>query len=154
MRRTLNNNILKLFTILSLYLITNIIMSTSKHVVTPNGDANIAHFRDSRSTFRVIRVVVHTTGRQPSGMSDNHVSIFLLLNNGAIRLNMTTAEGSISGDLVWSREEYQTSNSQITSFDITLASAVEVGTLYSHIRSWGLQRYTFSGGGSGCRYWV
>jgi hypothetical protein len=125
-----------------------------KHTVTPSGDENIAHFRDSRSTFHTIRVVVHTLGRQPNGMSDNHVSVFLLLNEGAIRLNMTTEEGFISGELVWSWDAYQISNSAIIHFDIALRFAVEVGTLYNQVRSWGLQRYTFSGGGSGCRYWM
>lgn len=93
-------------------------------------------------------------GRQPNGMSDNHVSVFLLLAEGAVRLNMTTEEGSISGDLIWSWETYQTSNSEITHFDIPLGSAIGMSTLYSYIRFWGLHRYVFSGGGSGCRYWV
>lgn len=106
-----------------------------KHTVVPGGgDENSAYFRDSNSIFQVIRIVVHTAGRWPNGMSDNHISVFLLLNDGAVRLNMTTAEGSISGDLIWSWEAYQSSNSEICHLDITLGSAVEVKSL--HIFWW------------------
>ncbi|KAK7177889.1 hypothetical protein PSPO01_16061 [Paraphaeosphaeria sporulosa] len=130
--------------------------SSIKHTVTPNGDGNIAAFRDSQSTFYTLRVCIHTTGRQPNGMSDNHVSVFLLLgeNRGSVRLNMTTEEGDRSGVLVWSQEVYQLSNSQITHFDYRLRYTMQVSALYAWIRSWGLQRYVFSGGGSGCRFWV
>ncbi|KAL5120647.1 hypothetical protein ACEQ8H_001395 [Pleosporales sp. CAS-2024a] len=119
-----------------------------KHTIIPNGDQNIAYFRDSQSTFRNIRVVVHTTGRRPNGMSDNHVSLLLLLEKGSVRLNMRTVkteeteEAAISGDLVWSWETYQTPNSEIIHFDITLGSAIEVSTLYSYI--WNDLSYQYS----------
>jgi hypothetical protein len=87
-------------------------------------------------------------------MSDNHVSVFLIgASQGSIRLNMTTYDDP-SGDLVWSQEEYQVSNSGITHFDYRLLCTVQVRMLYAWIRHWGLQRYVFSGGGSGCRYWA
>ena len=130
--------------------------SNVKHTVTPAGDQNIATFRDSTSTFYIVRVCIHTTGRQPNGMSDNHVSVFLLLgdNQGAVRVNMTTEEDDPTGVLVWSKEPYQLSNSSIIHFDYQLRYTMQVSALYNYIRQWGLQRYVFSGGGSGCRYWV
>jgi hypothetical protein len=93
--------------------------SSIKHSVTPKGDGNIATFRDSQLTFYTLRVCVHTTGRQPNGMSDNHVFVFLLLgkNHGSIRLNMTTDEDGRSGALVWSHEFYQLSHSDIVHYD-------------------------------------
>lgn len=93
-------------------------------------------------------------GRQPNGMSDNHVSVFLPIGGGAVRLNMVAEEGYILGDLVWSWESYVVSRSEITHFEIGLGSPLTLRTLYSYIIQWGLHRYTFSGGGSGCRYWV
>jgi hypothetical protein len=89
-------------------------------------------------------------------MSDNHVSVFLLLgeNQGSIRLNMTTEEDDRSGILVWSQEVYQLSNSEIVHFDYRLCYTMQVSALYAWIRLWGLQRYVFSGGGSGCRFWM
>lgn len=89
-------------------------------------------------------------------MSDNHVSVFLLLegNQGAVRLNMRTEESDPTGVLVWSEEPYQLSNSQTTHYDYQLRYTMQVSALYAWIRSWGLQRNVFSGGGSSCRFWV
>ena len=73
---------------------------------------------------------------------------------GAVRVNITTEQDDPTGVLVWSKEPYQLSNSSIIHFDYQLRYTVRVSALYNHIRQWGLQRYVFSGGGSGCRYWM
>jgi hypothetical protein len=63
-------------------------------------------------------------------------------------------EDDPSGILVWSREAYQLSSSQITHSDYRLRYTMQISALYAWVRQWGLQRYVFSGGGSGCRFWV
>lgn len=75
-----------------------------KHKVAPDGDLNIQYYRDNRSKFGKIRVVVHTTGPWPNSQtSGNHVSVYLLLEErGSVRINMTTDEGDTAGYIVWS----------------------------------------------------
>lgn len=136
------------------------------HAVQLNRDLNIEAFRDSRLATSRVRVVVHTEGAWPNGMSNNHISAYFLLNDGqSIRVNMVTDEDDNKGVLIWSRQPYQRSNSEITHHDIPLLQPVYIGYLYRAFR-WpslspngqllhrgGLHRYLFSGGRSGCRFW-
>jgi ferric iron reductase protein FhuF len=100
-----------------------------------------------------IRVVVHT-GAATDG-SDNHWSIYLLLRaGGSVRVNMVTDYGEIDGRLEWSNLTYLLTNSAIRHWDYPVIMAIEVrhvaDTIYRNFR----HRYQFSGGGSGCRFWV
>ncbi|OCL07945.1 hypothetical protein AOQ84DRAFT_50323 [Glonium stellatum] len=130
--------------------------TTIIHTVALDGDQNIAAFRDSTSKFKTIRVTIHTTGGWPnSPHSDNHVTIFLLLEQGgAVQVDMRTDPNDRRGQLVWKLVNYQQSLSQIKAFDYQLATAVEVWVLYRFIRyEKALHQYLFSAGGSGCHYW-
>jgi len=126
------------------------------HAVQLNDDLNKSAFADNNEVVLSIRIVVHTTGRwENSAMSNNHVTILLLLSsNRSIQLNMATEEDDSLGVLIWSIRAWQHSNSAIVSKDISLEGRYTVATVYRVLRAPGLHRYQFSGGGSGCRYWV
>lgn len=100
-----------------------------------------------------IRVVVHA-GAATDG-SDNHWSLYLLLQHGgSVRVNMVTDYGDIDGRLEWSDLAYLLTNSAIQHWDFPVTLAIEVrhvaDTIYRNSR----HQYQFSGGGSGCRFWV
>lgn len=126
------------------------------HAVQLQDDANKAFFASNNKNILSIRIIVHTTGRWAnSNMSDNHVTILLLLEgNNSIQLNMATDEGDTLGVFIWALRAWQESNSAITSLDIALQKSCTVGNLYQILREAGMHRYQFSGGGSGCRHWV
>ena len=130
--------------------------SNIQHAVGFSGDHNREQFAHDQSIVRKIRVVVHTTGPWPnSPMSDHHVSVYLLLDNGrSVRINMTTQSNDDRGILYWTQLSYQQSNSAIIFFDYDAAAGLMVGHVYSMVREAGLHRYRFSGGGSGCRFWM
>ena len=100
-----------------------------------------------------IRVVVHA-GAATDG-SDNHWSIYLLLQaGGSVRVNMVTDYGDIDGRVEWSDLTYLLTNSAIQYWDFPVTMAIEVrhvaDTIYRNFR----HQYQFSGGRSGCRFWV
>lgn len=126
------------------------------HIVGLNEDANLAYFKDNTSKFKTIRVNIHSTGKWPnSPHSDNHVTLFLLLETGgAVQVDMRTDTNDRRGQLIWKLVGHQESSSQIKHQDCQLATAVEVKTLYHEIRyKWAYHQYLFSAGGSGCHYW-
>lgn len=127
-----------------------------QHAVELNRDKHITLFRDDNSVVFQIRVVVHTQGAWPnSPMSDNHVSVFLLVRNGgSVRINMKTDDNDTRGVLIWSQLGYPLSNSSIVHFDYPVVAGLLVADIYQAIREAGLHRYQFSGGGSGCRFWM
>lgn len=132
--------------------------SSITHTVGLRGDQNLNHFQNNTSKFKTIRVTVHTTGAWPNNSphSDNHVTIFLLLEqHGAVQIDMKTDANDRRGQLVWKLVGYQQSSSEIKHIYYQLASAVEVGVLYNTMRyEWGFHQYLFSAGGSGCHYWT
>ncbi|KAN0083906.1 hypothetical protein V8E54_002994 [Elaphomyces granulatus] len=101
-----------------------------------------------------IRVVVHTG--YALDQSDNHWSIYLLLQDGgSVRANMVTKEyGHPGGYLVWSDLEYDLTNSAIQHWDFPVTQAITVQNVATTIYRNNRHLYHFSGGGSGCRYWV
>jgi hypothetical protein len=126
------------------------------HTVGLRGDFNLAYFQNNTSKFQTIRVTIHTTGPWPnSPHSDNHVTIFLLLEeDGAVQVNMRTDPNDRRGQLLWKLVGHQESTSEIKHVDYQLATAVEVRVLYNAIRhDWAYHQYLFSAGGSGCHYW-
>ena len=132
---------------------------TRQHIVGLEDDKNIEYFNDDRREFKTIRVVVHLVSESPTGLAENHVSVFLLIRNTneSVRLNMKSdmEDDDIKGYLVWTKHDYMMSSSALTHKDYELGQWMQVRTLYSWIRyNWFLHRYDFSGGGSGCRFWV
>jgi hypothetical protein len=130
-------------------------LTATHHAVGLGGDVNIQKFSENTKKFKHMRFVVHTTGAWPtSGLSGNHISIFLLLpNQESVRINMKTDSNDIKGVLVWSEHDYQTSSSEITHQDYECVE-MEVRQFYNAIRYiWAMHRYQFSAGGSGCHYW-
>jgi hypothetical protein len=131
-------------------------MASITHTVGLRGDQNLNYFQNNTSKFRTIRVTIHTTGPWPnSSHSDTHVTIFLLLiEGGAIQVDMRTDPGDRRGQLQWKSVVYQQSSSEIKHVDYQLAVAVEVKVLYNAIRyDWSYHQYLFSPGGSGCHFW-
>jgi hypothetical protein len=111
-----------------------------------------------RTVIRV-RVVVHNTGAYSptSLMSHNHWYILLLLSDSeSVRINMTTEPGYITGQLVITDHNYILSNNAIRSFDFDVnpAYTITVDHFISLIFEYKRNFYNFSGGGSGCSYWV
>lgn len=135
---------------------------TVRHTVALNNDQNVEIFKTDRRQFKVIRVIVHSSNVWPSGISENHVSVYLIIPGQSagepeksVRINMQTAPNDVRGFLVWERHNYTMSNSRLAHKDYELGGWMEVRTLYNLIRdTWHLYRYEFSGGGSGCRFWV
>lgn len=100
-----------------------------------------------------IRVVAHLS-QDIGGMSENHWSIYLLLEGDAsVRLNMTAEYGNTTGTLVVNEFSYQLTSSALRHWDYNVVPGVTVQMVRDVVRFQGRDRYQFSGGGSGCRYW-
>jgi len=101
-----------------------------------------------------IRVVVHTG--YALDQSDNHWSIYLLLQDGgSVRANMVSSEYGVTvGRLDWSYLQYALSTSAIQHWDFQVTPVIQVLTIATTIYENNRHQYRFSGGGSGCRYWV
>lgn len=109
---------------------------------------------DTRRVITV-RVVVHTTGAAGPNTSDNHWSIYLLIQgDGSIRVNMRADPGYINGILDLSSHSYLMTNSAIQHWDFATVGIVRVCDIVSLIYNYARHDYDMSGGGSGCRYWV
>lgn len=111
---------------------------------------------DSRMVMSV-RVVVHSTGAWPNLMSDNHWSIYLLLGNdaGSVHMNMIVEDqDDVTGTLKLRSLTYGLTTSQIRYWDFETVTDVTVENIVKIIKKNGRDKYEFSGGGSGCRYWV
>ncbi|TAQ83219.1 hypothetical protein B7494_g8458 [Chlorociboria aeruginascens] len=107
------------------------------------------------------RVVVHTTDLMApnSPMSDNHWSIYLLLENnmGSIRFNMREGSGAEVDNqqnttrvLECTTHQDAMPSSRLDSWDYAVPG-IDVGWMCTVL--WN-QVYELSGGGSGCRWWV
>lgn len=130
--------------------------SAVKHIVGLD-NSNIEHFRDSSLKFKKIRITTHTTGKwQGTPHSDNHVTVYLLLENSAnaVRVDMRTDEDDTRGQLEWRLLGHQKSGSAVRIDDYELGESVSVAEFYSTLNDWGMHRYIFADGGSGCRYWM
>lgn len=111
---------------------------------------------NNNSIVTHVRVVAHLSQDFGEGQSENHWSIYLLLEGGgaSIRMNMAAAEyGDPAGTLAWTQFQYQLTNSALQHFDYPLAAETRVRDIYGLLYHLGRDRYEFSGGGSGCRYW-
>ena len=116
----------------------------------------MALHKDTRPV-KVARVIVHTIGAWTSGtMSDNHWSIYLLLDNyKSVRMNMRAEVGDPKGILEWSPTlAYVLSASAIQHWDYPVNSGVTVADVYKLIMGLRRDQYMMSGGGSGCRWWM
>lgn len=116
----------------------------------------MAHYEEDDRIIERVRIVVHTTGSWPNGMSDNHWSLYLLLKNesGSVRMNMTAAFDDPTGTLEWTSPSYKLTRSSVNYWDYDFVFNVSVKTVYKMILDKNRHQYTMSGGGSGCRWWV
>jgi hypothetical protein len=101
------------------------------------------------------RVVAHLSQDFGGGHSENHWSVYCLLQGGgAVRMNMVAPEyGVPEGRLDLSIYDYQLTNSALQHWDYTMAGGLTFKNVRDLVLSYGRDRYRFSGGGSGCRYW-
>lgn len=101
------------------------------------------------------RVVAHLSQDLGGGLSENHWSIYLLLEGGrrSVRMNMTADYGDPTGRIEWTTYNYQLTTSTLQHWDYLLAAGVTVKTVRDLVLHYRRDRYRFSGGGSGCRYW-
>ncbi|KXS98540.1 hypothetical protein AC579_4792 [Pseudocercospora musae] len=105
---------------------------------------------------RKVRVTIHNTGaHESSSWSENHVSIYLLVDNGqAVQFNMRTSEdGYVSGSLKIDVRTYQTSNTAIRSIDFLPLMNFTPNDLQARVQQFQLGGYDFTPGGVGCRYY-
>ena len=114
--------------------------------------------RNDARSVKSVRVVVHTLGVWPNGtISDNHWSIYLLLENNqsSVRMNMRAESGNPKGILEWSPNlAYTLHTSAIQHWDYSFISGVTVANVYDLIMRNRRDQYKMSGGGSGCRWWM
>lgn len=89
-------------------------------------------------------------------MNDNHVYAVLPSPTGTIRIDIMSdpEDTSRKGMLAWENLPYMLLDSAVRYQDFQFTRKVTVKELYMHIRDLGLHRYQFSGGGSGCHFWV
>ncbi|PVH70795.1 hypothetical protein DL98DRAFT_436342 [Cadophora sp. DSE1049] len=105
------------------------------------------------ATVSHARVVAHLS-QDIGGISENHWSIYLLLEGGAsVRLNMFADYGNTTGTLMVDEFDYQLTNSALRHWDYKVVPGVTAKMVKDLIYYQGRDRYQFSGGGSGCRYW-
>lgn len=112
---------------------------------------------NTATAVKTIRLAAHRRVRA-DGLSENHWSIYLLLEPGStanlsVRMNMVAEHGNEAGELKYTAHAYTQSNSVIEYWDIDLASGVTVQMIQTLVQRLGRDRYLFSGGGSGCRFW-
>jgi hypothetical protein len=108
-----------------------------------------------QGVVHMVRVVVHTLGSAGPTISDNHWSIYLILDGGeSVRINMTAEPGYIDGYLDWTKQNYTLTRSAIRCWDFQAVQGLQVHHIANLIYQLRRDRYNMSGGGSGCRYWV
>lgn len=121
-------------------------MSTSLNPQTAVNDSPLV---------RAVRVVVHTMGAAGPNTSDNHWSIYLLLDsNTSVRINMRAEPDYVDGILDLTSQSYSLTTSAIETFDYPVRGNVRVCDMIGLIYQYRRNEYNMSGGGSGCRYWV
>ena len=102
-----------------------------------------------------VRAVVHTAGPAGPTISDNHWSIYLLLQaGGSVRLNMRADPGFVNGILEWTENQYLLTNSALRHWDYPIVGHVRLCDIARLLYEAKRHRYDMSGGGSGCRYWL
>jgi hypothetical protein len=114
--------------------------------------------RPSLATVYVVKIryTVHNTGQlENSQCSDNHTTAYLLLSDhtNAVQINMRTEPGYINGVYEMRDRNYQQSNSEIVHFDYPVLRPFTAQDVHNLICGEKFDKYTFTGGGIGCRYW-
>ena len=110
---------------------------------------------EDRRRVKVFREVAHTLGAIGPTISENHWSLYLILEpqQGSVRINMRAEQGYIDGILDLTVQAYTETNSRIESWDYPAINEVRVKDIIDTIYRRGRNLYTMSGGGSGCRWW-
>ena len=105
---------------------------------------------DLINTMRVIRVTIHTMGFpfESSTRSDNHASIFLVVNSErSVRITMMNNYSEMAC-------EYDVSLSSVKDVDLKPATNATVGDFLGLIRQKKLDKYELHADVVGCRFWV
>ena len=106
-----------------------------------------------------VRFVTHSMGPvRPEGqISYNHWTIFLLVQDGAIRLSMQNQDSNPNnnmGVLEISKLDYQTSRNATIYWDFPPMPSALVGHYLHNVYANGRHRYRMAEKGAGCRWWV
>ncbi|KAB8338772.1 hypothetical protein FH972_021717 [Carpinus fangiana] len=108
--------------------------------------------------IEALMIVVHTLGAVAPQLSDNHWSIVLKLpgqRQRSIRMSMEQEQDDDpTGILRWSEHNYWISHSVIKTWEFNVPNGLCVCHVADLLYENGRHLYQFSGGGSGCRYWV
>lgn len=136
-----------------LYGITQVALFSSPSNVYKMAPLTATQAREDTRLVEKIRVVVHTG--HALDQSDNHWSLYLLLRDGgSVRVNMATEYEETEGRLEWSNLQYLLTNSALHHWDYPAVQPIQVLHVARSIYDRNRHRYCFSGGGSGCRFWV
>ncbi|KAF1992772.1 hypothetical protein P154DRAFT_452038 [Amniculicola lignicola CBS 123094] len=92
----------------------------------------------------------------PGGqLSQNHWTIYMLINTGSVQLNMQLANtDSDRGKLVVKEHAYTSSNTAVHFWDIPALQDAKASAVYSLILAKGRDKYNMAEGGVRCRWWV
>ncbi|KAH6696534.1 hypothetical protein BKA61DRAFT_249115 [Leptodontidium sp. MPI-SDFR-AT-0119] len=118
----------------------------------PSSQNNVSKDDATVSHARVVAHVSQVVG----GISENHWSIYLLLQGGlSVRMNMRAGiiDDTDTGTLEFNEYTYQLTASALKYWDYEMVPKVTVKMVKDVIYYRGRDQYQFSGGGSGCRYW-
>lgn len=135
----------------------NIRLSAGKKIPSFHNTESLSRKMSYYSTDNRIvthaRVVAHLSQDLGGGVSENHWSVYLLLEDEtSIRMNMAAGDDGI-GRLEFTPYNYQLTTSALRHWDYAMVAGVPVSYIYTMTYNFGRDRYQFSGGGSGCRYW-
>ncbi|KUJ21208.1 uncharacterized protein LY89DRAFT_577813, partial [Mollisia scopiformis] len=113
-----------------------------------------ANNRD-KSIVTHARVVAHLSQNFGGGNSENHWSVyFLLQGRGSVRMNMFTPKyGVKEGRLELSIYDYELPTSALKHWDYKMTEGKTFEDVRDFVSKNRRHHYDFSGGGSGCRYW-
>lgn len=111
------------------------------------------------SPVHLVRVVAHTMGPVAPGaqLSQNHWTMYLVIQGGSIRLDMTLRNPNSNdetGVLKVSYFEYDLSRSATAYWDFLAAQNATVEQFTNNIVTNRRQNYRMADNGVGCRYWV
>lgn len=103
-------------------------------------------------------VVVHTLGAISPHLSDNHWSIYLKLQSHeqkSVRMNIRQLQDDDpTGTLIWSELDYWITHSAIKAWEFRVPQGLCVSHVAQLVYDNDRDKFEFSGGGSGCRYWM
>ena len=107
------------------------------------------------------RIVAHTMGPVAEGaaFSQNHWSLYLIHDNGSVRLNMQLADPastSCKGRFTITSYDYTSaSSSAVKYWDFPARrNNLSIYWVIKLVKDYGRHKYDMAEGGVGCRYWM